>query len=231
MRVLYIEDNVKLGAITKKSLMQAGFAVDLFETPEDGWHAWKVAFYDVVVLDIMLGRESGLDVLDRARAHGLATPVLLLTALGSVDERVRGLNTGADDYLVKPFAIAELIARMRALGRRPAAIIDAALRFGNVAYDVPGRELSVGEARATLSRGESIVLERFLRAPERIITKDQIGESLHSLEQDYTDNSIQVHVHRVRRKLADLGANVAIRALRGLGYMVVLTQDAKTPSA
>lgn len=225
MRVLYIEDNAKLGGATKKSLMQAGFAVDLFETPEDGWHAWQVAPYDVVILDIMLGRENGLAVLGRARANGLSTPVLLLTALGSVDERVRGLNTGADDYLVKPFAIAELVARLRALGRRPAPTIDAVLRFGNVAYDIPARELCVNDARIALSRGESIVLERFLRAPERIVTKEQLGESLHSLDQDYTDNSIQVHVHRVRRKLADLGANVSIRALRGLGYMVVTATD------
>ena len=226
MRVLFIEDNAKLGEATQRSLARTGFAVDLFETPEDGWHAWQVAHYDVVILDIMLGRESGLDLLARVRAAGLSTPVLLLTALESVTQRVRGLDAGADDYLVKPFAIEELVARLRALGRRPVPLVDAVIRYGDVAYDTAARELSVGEGRASLSRGESIVLERFLRAPDRVITKAQLGESLHSLEQDYTDNSIQVHVHRVRRKMADLGARVSIRALRGLGYMAVITSEA-----
>ncbi len=222
MRVLFIEDNTKLGEATLKSLAKIGFAVDLFETPEDGWHAWRVAPYDVVILDIMLARESGLDLLASARAAGLSTPVLLLTALGSVGERVRGLDAGADDYLVKPFAIEELVARLRALRRRPSPLAKSVIRYGDVVYDAAARELAVGEGRTSLSRGESIVLERFLRSPERVITKAQLGESLHSLEQDYTENSIQVHVHRVRRKLSDLGANVSIRALRGLGYMAVI---------
>jgi len=222
MRVLFIEDNTKLGEATLKSLAKIGFAVDLFETREDGWHAWRVAPYDVVILDIMLARESGLDLLASARAAGLSTPVLLLTALGSVGERVRGLDAGADDYLVKPFAIEELVARLRALRRRPSPLAESVIRYGDVVYDAAARELAVGEGRTSLSRGESIVLERFLRSPERVITKAQLGESLHSLEQDYTENSIQVHVHRVRRKLSDLGANVSIRALRGLGYMAVI---------
>ncbi len=223
MRVLFIEDNTKLGEATLKSLTKIGFAVDLFETLEDGWHAWRVAPYDVVILDIMLARESGLDLLARVRAAGLSTPVLLLTALGSVGERVHGLDAGADDYLVKPFEIEALVARLRALGRRPLSLAEAVIRYGDVVYDVVARELAVGEGRMSLTRGESIVLERFLRSPERVITKAQLGESLHSLEQDYTENSIQVHVHRVRRKLSDLGANVSIRALRGLGYMAVIT--------
>jgi len=146
--------------------------------------------------------------------------VLMLTALGSVDQRVQGLERGADDYLVKPFAIEELVARLRALGRRPALTADV-LRHGDLEYDQDAREIRVGEARLPLSRGESIVLERFLRHPDRVVTKAQLGDSLHSLEQDYTDNSIQVHVHRVRRKMAELGAEVTIRALRGLGYMAV----------
>lgn len=227
MRVLYIEDNTKLGEATRKSLMREGFAVDLFETPEDGWHAWQVAPYDVAILDIMLARhgeldsKSGLDLLARIRATGFSTPVLLLTALGSIGERVRGLDAGADDYLVKPFAIEELVARLKALGRRPLPLAEDMIRYGDVVYDIAAKELRVGQERTSLSRGESIILERFLRAPERVITKAQLGESLHSMEQDYTENSIHVHVHRVRSKLADLGAGVSIRTLRGLGYMAV----------
>jgi DNA-binding response OmpR family regulator len=186
-----------------------------------------MATYDAVILDIMLARhseletQSGLDLLSRVRAAGIATPVLLLTALGSVGQRVQGLDAGADDYLVKPFAMEELVARLRALGRRPLPLAEAVIQYGDVIYDVTSKELSVGDGRASLSRGESIILERFLRAPERVITKAQLGDSLHSMEQDYTENSIHVHIHRVRSKLADLGAGVSIRTLRGLGYMAV----------
>ncbi len=223
MRILFIEDNRKLGDAIKRSLIRSGFAVDLFETAEDGWHVWQVAPYDIVILDVMLSRQSGFDILARARAIGMTTPVIMLTALGSVADRVRGLDIGADDYLVKPFAFEELEARLRALARRPASLADATLRLGNLVYSTASRELAVGEERVTLSRGESIVLERFLRTPDRVITKVQLGESLHSMEQDFTDNSIQVHVHRVRRRMADLGAQVSIRALRGLGYIAVVT--------
>jgi DNA-binding response OmpR family regulator len=227
MKLLFIEDNRKLGEATRKALTREGFAVDLFDTPEDGWHAWQMATYDAVILDIMLARhseletQSGLDLLSRVRAAGIATPVLLLTALGSVGQRVQGLDAGADDYLVKPFAMEELVARLRALGRRPLPLAEAVIQYGDVIYDVTSKELSVGDGRASLSRGESIILERFLRAPERVITKAQLGDSLHSMEQDYTENSIHVHIHRVRSKLADLGAGVSIRTLRGLGYMAV----------
>ncbi|PVM84462.1 DNA-binding response regulator [Caulobacter radicis] len=221
MRALLIEDNVRLGQATMRSLVKAGFAIDLFETVEDGWHAWRSAPYEAVVLDILLGQGSGLDLLARARSAGLRTPVLMLTALGSVDQRVQGLEQGADDYLVKPFAIEELVARLRALGRRPALTAAGIMRYGELSYDKSANEISVGDARVALSRGESIVLERCLRHPERVVTKTQLGESLHSLDQDYTDNSIQMHVHRVRRKMADLRADVTIRALRGLGYMLV----------
>jgi DNA-binding response OmpR family regulator len=227
MRALLIEDNVRLGEATTRSLVKFGFTVDLFDTFEDGWHAWRSMTYDVVILDIMLGRDSGLDLLAQARGAGLRTPVLMLTALGSVDQRVQGLERGADDYLVKPFAIEELVARLRALGRRP-VLAAGLLRYGALEYDQGAREIRVGEARLALSRGESIVLERFLRHPDRVVTKTQLGDSLHSLDQDYTDNSIQVHVHRVRRKMSELGADVTIRALRGLGYMAVRLPPARS---
>lgn len=229
MRLLLVEDNPRLGDATRAALAGAGCSVDLFATAEEGWLAWRMVAYDAVILDIMLAGpggsegESGLHLLRRGRAAGLATPVLLLTALGSIDQRVQGLDAGADDYLVKPFAMEELVARLRALARRPQILTEDVIRFGDVAYDVTAKEVSVGESAIALSRGESIVLERFLRAPERVITRAQLGDSLHSLDQDYTDNSIQVHIHRVRAKLAELGAGVSIRTLRGLGYMVTLS--------
>lgn len=222
MRVLLVEDDLRLGDTTRRSLSRLGLSVDHFETTEDGWHAWKIAPYDVVILDAGLAREPRSDLLARARAAGRSTPVLLLTPTANVGDRVRGLNAGADDCLIKPFDIEELLARLRALARRPRALADQTLRQGDVVYHVASRALAVGGARASLSRGESLVLEAFLRAPGRVISKAQLGERLHSMEQDYTDNSIQVHVHRVRRKLADLGATLSIRALRGLGYIALI---------
>lgn len=220
MRVLLIEDNIGLGEAIVRSLSKSGFTLDHFGAVEDGWHAWAGLEYDVVILDIMLGQASGLELLARARAAGLHMPVLLLTALGRIDQRVSGFEAGADDYLVKPFAMEELIARVRALGRRPAIAASGVIHCGNLIYDTAACEIRVGENRVLLSRGESIVLERLLRRSDRVVTKAELGESLHNLDQDYTDNSIQMHIHRVRRRLADLGAHVTIRALRGLGYIV-----------
>lgn len=236
MKVLFVEDNPKLGDATRKGLLRAGFSVDLFDSAGDGFLAWETAPYDVAILDIMLSPDyafepqSGLDLLAKIRAAGITTPVILLTALGSLEERVRGLDAGADDYLVKPFAIEELIARLRALGRRPLPIAEDIIRFGDVVYDIAARELAVAGHRVGLSRGESIVLERFLRAPNRVITKAQLGDSLHSLDEDYTDNSIHVHMHRVRSKLVDLAAGISIRTLRGLGYMAIAQPEERAKS-
>jgi DNA-binding response OmpR family regulator len=226
MRVLFVEDNPKLGETTRKALIRCGLSVDWFRSAEDGWHAWRDTQYDAAILDIMLEADSGLDpqsgldLLKRIRAAGLSTPVILLTALGTVGERVRGLESGSDDYLVKPFAIEELVARLKALARRPLPLAQEAICVGNLTFERSSCELSVGSRRAGLSRGESIIVERFLRAPNRVITKTQLGDSLHSLDEDYTENSIHVHIHRVRAKLTELGADLAIRTLRGLGYML-----------
>lgn len=219
MRVLLVEDNPTLAAATARSLTTAGFAVDVMHDLEDGWHAWRSTAYDAAVLDIMLGDESGLDLLVRARRDGFRTPVLFLTALTTVDDRVRGLDRGADDYLVKPFAIEELIARLRALGRRPEALHGTTLDLGAATYDTIGQTLSVGARHTALSRAESIVIERFFRTPEVVVSKSQLGEALHPLESEYSENSVHILVHRVRRRLGELEAGVTIHTVRGLGYV------------
>lgn len=230
MKVLFVEDSPKLGEATRNALLLSGISVDWFTDGEDGWYAWQSSRYDAAVLDIMLvsstGLEalSGLDLLRRARNAEIATPVILLTALGTVEERVRGLENGADDYLVKPFATSELVARLKALARRPLAIESEIVRLGNLSFDRTSNEVAVGENSTRLSRGESIIIERFLRAPNRVISKTQFGDSLHSFDEDYTENSIHIHIHRVRATLADLRANVVIKTLRGLGYMAVCTE-------
>lgn len=219
MRVLFVEDNQTLATATARSLTAAGFTVDVMATLDDAWHAWRGASYDAAVLDIMLDGDSGLDLLTQARRAGLKTPVIFLTALSAVDDRVRGLDRGADDYLVKPFAIEELIARLRALGRRPEALQGTTLALGAAVYDTLSQTLAAGERSATLSRAESIVIERFFRAPETVISKTQLGEALHSLEREYSENSLHILVYRVRRKLTEMKAGVVIHTVRGLGYV------------
>lgn len=232
MKILFVEDSEKLGRATTASLVKGGMVVDWFRTADDGWHAVRGNAFDIILLDIGLRHDSGCEIKDgisllrKIRAAGNNTPVLFLTALGNVEDRVAGLNAGADDYLVKPFAIEELFARLRALSRRPALLADEIITLGNLTYDIPGCEVIVGTSRAKFSRGECVVLERLLRGAGRVISKTQLGESLHSMHQDFTDNSIQLHVFRVRAKLAELGANISIRTLRGLGYVIVVEDQA-----
>jgi DNA-binding response OmpR family regulator len=220
VRTLFVEDNLLLAKSTARSLKAEHFTVDVFHTADDAWEAWTGGgAYDVVVLDLMLGGDHGLDLLARARLAGLTTPVLVLTALGEVDDRVRGLNRGADDYLVKPFAVNELIARLRALGRRPDTMIEPLLTFGAATYDQQGLILSGPGGQVAVTRAESMLLERFFRRPDRVISKDQLGDALHPLECSYTENSLHILVSRVRKRLDQVQSGIAIQALRGLGYV------------
>jgi two-component system response regulator QseB len=223
MRILFIEDNQLLALSTARSLTAARFTVDVFHDLDDGWQAWRtLPAYDAVILDLMLGEAHGLDLLAAARKAGLSTPVLVLTALGEIDDRVRGLDRGADDYLVKPFALDELIARLRALGRRPEQMIETTLVVGPLSYDVSGQTLTGETGQTPLSRAESMVLERFFRRPDRVISKAQLGEALHPLEGDWSENSLHILIHRVRRRLASVGGGVSIQALRGMGYIATV---------
>ena len=236
MKTLFVEDNAKLGRATKASLAKAGISVDWFRTADEGWDAVRATAFDIILLDIGLRHDpcceikDGISLLRKIRVAGNSTPVLLLTALSNIEDRVAGLNAGADDYLVKPFAIEELVARLRAIARRPALLADEVITLGNLIYDIPGCEVTVGTSSAKFSRGECIVLERLLRGAGRVISKTQLGESLHSMDQDFTDNSIQLHIFRVRSKLAELGAKISIRTLRGLGYVIMVEDQGVEPA-
>lgn len=221
MRVLFAEDDEAVGRATAASLTAAGFVVDLVESREDALHALKSHRYDAAVFDILLTDGTGLEALAEARRSGLALPVLLLTALGSVDDRVTGLNAGADDYLVKPFSVDELIARLRALQRRLGTSVAMALTVENATFDPVSRMMSVDGDHVALSRAEGIVVERFMRSLGRVVTKEQLAESIYSFNEEYTENAVEVHVHRVRRKLESSGATPSIKTVRGLGYIMV----------
>lgn len=220
MRLLIIEDNQRLCQAVAESLRAQGFAVDTAASATDGLRIWRAADYDAAVLDLMLPDGTGLDALKQMRDRGNMTPVLILTALDSIEDRVRGLDGGADDYLVKPFAMQELIARVRALLRRPGAALGRTLTLGSVKLDTSARIATVAETPLDLTRSELIVLEALLRHQGRVISKERLAECLYDFEQERSANSVETQVHRLRKKLAAAGADVSLRTLRGLGYLV-----------
>ena len=219
MKLLVVEDNARLSEAMASGLRAQGFAVDLAAAAAEGLRAWRTVTYDAVVLDLMLPDQNGLTVLEQMRQDGAATPVLILTALGAVEDRVRGLDTGADDYLIKPFAIQELVARLRALLRRPGAALGRTLTLANVSLDSSARIARVNELPLDLTRSELMVLETLLRNQGRVVPKERLGEFLHDLEQEFSANSVETLMHRLRKKLAAAGAGMSIRTLRGLGYL------------
>ena len=219
MRLLIIEDNQRLCQAVAENLRAQGFAVDTAASASEGLRVWRAADYDAAVLDLMLPDGTGLDALKEMRDRGSMTPVLILTALGAIEDRVRGLDCGADDYLVKPFAMQELIARLRALLRRPGAVLGRTLTLGSVKLDTSARIATVAETRLDLTRSELIVLEALLRNQGRVVSKERLAECLYDFEQERSANSVETHVHRLRKKLAASGADVSLRTLRGLGYL------------
>jgi DNA-binding response OmpR family regulator len=219
LRLLVVEDNQRLCQAVAASLRAQGFAVDTAASASEGLRVWKAADYDAAVLDLLLPDDTGLNALKEMRDRGSTTPVLILTALGTIEDRVRGLDCGADDYLVKPFAMQELIARLRALLRRPGAALGRTLTLGSVRLDTSARIATVAEARLDLTRSELVVLEALLRNQGRVLSKERLAECLYDFEQDRSANSVEIQVHRLRKKLAAAGADVSLRTLRGLGYL------------
>jgi len=219
VRLLVIEDNQRLCQAVAESLRAQGFAVDTAASASEGLRVWRAADFDVVVLDLMLPDGTGLNALKEMRDRGNVTPVLILTALGTIEDRVQGLDCGADDYLVKPFAMQELIARLRALLRRPGAALGRMLTLGSVKLDTSARIAIVAETQLDLTRSELIVLEALLRNQGRVISKERLAECLYNFEQERSANSVETQVHRLRKKLAAAGADVSVRTLRGLGYL------------
>ena len=220
MRVLVVEDNLDLGASIVRNLRSAGFTVDLFDTAADGAEAWRMAEYSAVVLDLMLPDGSGLEVLRTARSDGLSAPVLVLTALDGVSDRIAGLDAGADDYLTKPFHGDELAARLRALMRRSKLPILREIRAGELVVDLEARRARIGDAEVSLSRSEFLVLECLARNQDRVCSKETIANAVYGFDEDWSEGAIELHVHRLRRKLSSQSGAPSVKALRGLGYIL-----------
>lgn len=227
MRLLIVEDVERLAEHVRAGLRRQGFAVDVSATLDEAEAAVAAARYDAIVLDLMLPDGDGIEFLKALRGRGEATPVIVVTARERVADRVAGLNAGADDYLVKPFALDELVARIRALLRRPGAALGAVLRAGNVALDTSSRETTVVGERLALSRRETSLLELLLRRAGHVVPKEVLEERLAGFDDEITPNAVEVLVHRLRKRLADAGADIAVHTLRGLGYL--LAEPGATP--
>ncbi len=218
MRVLLVEDHPELARWLAKALSGRGLAVDVLGDGEEADQALRTESYALAILDLTLPGLDGLEVLRRLRARKQTLPVLLLTARGEVPDRVRGLDLGADDYLTKPFALAELEARVKALLRRGQAIDLPRLTCGSLAFDSASRSFQLRGKSLPLTPREAAVLEVLIRRQGRVVPKDQLFEQVFTFEDDVNPETIELYVHRVRKKLE--GADIAIRTLRGLGYLL-----------
>jgi DNA-binding response OmpR family regulator len=224
VRLLVIEDEARIAEILRKSLARAGFVVDAVASSADARAALAAFPYDAAILDLGLPDGDGLDLLAVARSAGNQIPFLVLTARDAVEDRVSGLDTGADDYLVKPFAMTELIARTKALLRRPGGALGTTLKAGNVNFDTIGRDVRIGNTSLLLPRRESAILELLMRRLGRVVPKVVLEEKLYGIDDEVESNAIPVHVHHLRRKLVDAGAAAEIHTVRGVGYFLTETK-------
>jgi len=221
VRLLIVEDEARIAEILTAALQRVGFAIDAVSRCADAREALSLTPYDAVVLDLGLPDGDGLGVLAHVRSARNQTPILVLTARDTIDDRVCGLNAGADDYLVKPFAMAELVARINALLRRPGGALGATLHAGNIAFDTIERNVGIGGSPLLLSRRECTVLEHLMRRLGRVVPKAVLEEKLYGIDDELASNAVPVHVHHLRRKLVTAGATAEIHTVRGVGYLLI----------
>jgi DNA-binding response OmpR family regulator len=218
MRILVVEDEPKMAEAIRRVLVAERNSVDVAPDGLDALALVSVQDYDVMVLDRMLPGLSGIEVIRVMRDRGVATPVLMLTALGALEHRVEGLDSGADDYLPKPFAFSELLARLRALARRPPDLPQERLSLGDIELDPVRHQVAVHERRADLSAREYALLGYLIRQAGRVVTRQQILDAVWGAEPDVYSNVVDLYVHYLRRKLGELGRRDALRTIRGVGY-------------
>ena len=218
MRVLIVEDELAIANFARQGLTEAGYAVDVAYDGHDGLDYALIADYDILVLDIMLPKMDGLELLTALRQRGIKTPTLLLTARDAIDSRVAGLDAGADDYLVKPFAVPELLARLRALLRRPPLQTDLILRLNHLQMDTIQRKVWANGRLIDLSPREYAVLEYLLRHPNRVLSRTQISEHVWNFDFYGESNVVDVYVGYLRRKIDTGQAPPLIHTIRGFGY-------------
>lgn len=218
MKVLVVEDEAKIASFVRKGLEAQGFVV---EVARDGYQGYEMATtrsYDALVLDIMLPGRDGLSILRNLREKRMTVPVILLTARSELNERLEGLNLGADDYLTKPFFIEELIARLQAVVRRASGIGQSLLSVGNLTLNLLTRELKRGDREIELTAREFALLERLMRSPGRVFTRAQISEQVWNYQFDPGTNVVDVYIKRLRKKIDEGAEEKLIETIRGVGY-------------
>lgn len=221
MRILLIEDNERLQGFVRTCMEKAGFAVDAIANGADADAALREVRYDAIVLDLGLPDIDGTALLSELRRRKDSTPVLVLTARDSVEDRVAALDLGADDYLLKPFAMDELLARLRAILRRPGQALSLTLDCGNVSFDTTNRLVTIAGNALALGSRECSALELLLRRVGRVVPKTMFEQAIYAFDNEVGVNAIEVLVHRLRKRLEGAGADLQIHTVRGVGYMAV----------
>lgn len=218
MRILLVEDDAALGQAMSTALTRAGYTVDWSHDGQEADNALHNQIYEAVILDLGLPRIDGFEVLKRMRARKVTAPVIILTARDDLDDRVHGLDLGADDYLTKPFKLPELEARLRAQIRRNNSVLGSTIEYGPLILNIKDRMLKANGEQMLLSPRELSVLEMLLLRVGRVVSKDSIVEALCKWDEGVGSNAIEVYIHRLRKKLEPLGINVL--TIRGLGYLL-----------
>src|SRR6266852_1782697 len=220
MRLAVVEDNAELARLLTQGLKAEGYETDLMTTAAEARAAVTTTRYAALILDLGLPDGDGLSILREIRQGQDPLPVLVLTARGGLHDRVSGLRSGADDYLVKPFALEELVARLEALLRRPGQLLGRSLRVGNLVFDTESRQAFIDDKPQTLSAREVTVLELLMRRKDRVVSKKLVEDHIFGSSGDVASNAGEVYVHRLRKQLSEHGAKVQIHTIRGVGYIM-----------
>lgn len=220
MRILAIEDERELGQLLCSAMEKAGFAADLARSIDDAQDHLALVVYDAAILDLSLPDGDGLSLLRGLRRSNRTLPILILTARDAPEDRVIGLDAGADDYLVKPFHMPELVARVRALLRRPNAALGVTLTLGNVSLDTTARAVEIGGRDVGLTPRETSMLEILLRQQGKVVPRETMEQRLYSFDAQLGSNALEVLLHRLRKRLAEAEASVTIHTVRGVGYLI-----------
>ncbi len=220
MRILIVEDEIRMAKLIRQGLEEDGYAVDVVGNGKDVLPWVQSVAYDAILLDIMLPGMDGIQVCQQLRANGYQVPILMLTARDTLRDKVTGLDSGADDYLLKPFAIEELTARVRALTRREGTLKDPQLRVADLSLDTVGKRVQRGGTFITLTAKEYAILEIFMRHPGQILSRDQLIEKVWNLDFDAESKLIETYIYSLRKKLDQGNATKLIHTVRGLGYRI-----------
>lgn len=220
MRLLLVEDNAQLAELLAKGLQTAGYETDVLSSLEEASTVLRTTFYAALILDLGLPDGDGLALLRELRHRNNPIPVLVLTARGGLNDRVHGLRSGADDYLVKPFALEELVARLEAQLRRPGHLLGSSLRIANLDFNTQNRQASIDDQPQMLSSRETAVLELLMRSKGRVVSKKQVEDHIFGHAGEVASNAVEVYVHRLRKQLAERGARVQVHTIRGVGYLI-----------